>query len=244
MRNRRLSRDVGLLIAVAMSTALFADRATAQWTVIDPSNLAQNVAQVARAIQQINNQRLQIQYQLQALQKLPTHNWRDIRYLVHQLDVLMQQGQALAYSLANLDAQFQQTFPGGQVAISNLALSESQRVQSQRTLGTMRAALNVLSEQSRQFAGGQARLASIKTQMSAVRGTQEALELQSTLDAFLAEEVGLLRQTLAAQANMQAVYNAYVVNTQAETRANFRAMMDRMSQLPPPSQRTFSLMRN
>jgi P-type conjugative transfer protein TrbJ len=211
--------------------------------VIDPSNLAQNVAQVARAIQQINNQRLQIQYQLQALQKLPTHNWRDIRYLVQQLDVLMRQGQALAYSLANLDEQFQQTFPGPQVAANNLVLSGSQRIQAQRTLGTMRAALNVLAEQARQFGTGQAKLASIKSQMPATRGTQEAIELQTTLEAFLAEEVGLLRQTLATQANLQAVYNAYVVNSEAETRANYRALMDRMSVLPPPSQRTFSLMR-
>jgi type IV secretion system protein TrbJ len=243
MRPHRSLRKAVVLGAGFMSTVVCADRAAAQWTVIDPSNLAQNISQVARAVQQINNQRLQIQYQLQALQKLPTHNWRDIRYLVQQLDILMQQGQALAYSLANLDAQFQQTFPGGQVASNNLVLSVSQRVQAQRTLGTMRAALNVLSEQSRQFAGGQAKLASIKGQMSGVRGTQEALELQATLDAFLAEEVGLLRQTLTAQANMQAVYNAYAVNSQAETRANYRAMMDRMSVLPPPSQRTFSLMR-
>jgi P-type conjugative transfer protein TrbJ len=240
MRHRALRRNV-VLIVCAVGASLLPGRVVAQFAVIDPSNLAQNITQVAKAIQQINNQRLQIQYQLQALRKLGGANWRDIRALVQQLDILMQQGQALAYSLANLDQQFQQTFPGWQVASSNLILPVSQRIQAQRTLGTMRATLNVLSEQARQFGSGQATLASIKAQMSNIQGTQEALELQATLDAFVAEEIGLLRRTLTAQANMQAVYNAYVVNGQAETRANYRAMVDLMSLLPPQSQRTFSL---
>jgi type IV secretion system protein TrbJ len=237
-------RRVIVTAACALSACLLPRPADAQWTVIDPSNLAQNIAQVARAIEQINNQRLQIQYQLQALEKLGGANWRDIRGLVQRLDALMQQGQALAYSLASLDRQFQETFPGWQVASSNLVLPISQRIQAQRTLGTMRAALNVLAEHARRFEDGQATLASIKSQMSGIQGTQEALELQATLDAFLAEEIGLLRQTVATQANMQAVYNAYLVNGQAEMRANYRAMVDVMSLLPAPSHRGFSLVVN
>ena len=241
MARRRALRDSIVVTAVALVAGAAPRPAAAQWTVIDPSNLAQNITQVAKAIEQINNQRLQIQYQLQALQKLGGANWRDIQTLVRQLDLLMQQSQALAYSLANLDQAFQQTFPGSQVAPSNLVLSATQRTQAERTLGTMRSALNVLAEQAREFNSGQATLASIKSQMSSIRGTQEALELQATLDAFVAEEIGLLRRTLTAQANMQAVYNAYVVNGQAETRANYRAMVDLMSALPPQSQRNFSL---
>jgi hypothetical protein len=105
----------------------------------------------------------------------------------------------------------------------------------------MRAALNVLSEQARQFDSGQTTLASIKAQMSGIQGTQGALELQATIEAFVAEELGLLRQTLTTQANLQAVYNAYLVNGEAEMRANYRAMVDLMSLLPPPSRRGFSL---
>jgi type IV secretion system protein TrbJ len=237
---RTLRRAIASAVFVVVA-AVIPDRVEAQWTVIDPSNLAENIAQVAKAVQQIDNQRRQILYQLQALKKLDVSNWRDIRVLVYQLDMLMRQGQALAYSLAGLDSIFQETFPGWQVASSNLVLPVSQRIQAQRTLGTMRAALNVLAEQARHFDAGQQTLSSIKAQMSDIDGTQEALELQATIEAFVAEEIGLLRRTLTAQANMQAVYNAYIVNGQAETRANYRAMVDAMSALPPQSQRTFSL---
>lgn len=241
MRRHRLRRSAILLGACTLSVALPPDGAHAQWTVIDPSNLAQNIQQVANSLEQINNQRRQLEYQLQALRKPGNANWRDIRGLVRELDNLMREGEALAYSIVNLDQQFRETFPGWRAASSNLELPVAQRVQAERTLATMRAALNVLSEQARQFQNGQATLASIKAQMSDIQGTQEALELQATLDAYLAEEIGLLRQTFTTQANLQAVYNAYLINGEAEARATYRAMMDRMSVLPPQSQRTFSL---
>lgn len=232
---RGLVLSVGLLGAGPFSPAL------AQWTVIDPSNLKQNIAQVVHAIEQVNNQRLQIEYQLQALAKLDDPNLGDVRPLLQRLDELMREREALGYSLANLDRRFRETFPGWQASRSNLELSEAQRVQAERTLGTMRAALNALNEQAREVASGQATLAAIKGQMSGIRGTQEALELQATLDAFVADEIGLLRQTVTTEANIQAIYSAYVINQEAEMRANFAAMMDRMTVVPPPSRRDFSL---
>ena len=153
----------------------------------------------------------------------------------------MQQAEALGYSLGDIDRQFQETYPGWQVAPNILALPPAQRVQAERALGTMRAAMNVLNEQARQFETGQRLLTTIKAQMSGIQGTQEALELQATLDAFIAEEISLLRQTVTTQTNVQAVYNAYVVNQEAETRANYRAMVDHMSVLPARSRQGFSM---
>ncbi|MGH3440823.1 MAG: P-type conjugative transfer protein TrbJ [Nitriliruptorales bacterium] len=239
----RMSRTLrsGFLVVTCVLGVETPTPASAQWTVIDPSNLAQNISQVAKSIEQINNQRMQIDYQLQALKKLGNPTWGDIRPLLQQLNQLMQHGQALGYSLANLDQQFRETFPGWQAASTSLSLPGAQRVQAERTLETMRAALNVLNEHARQFAAGQATLASIKAQMPGIEGTQEALELQTTLNAFVADEIGLLRQTVTTQANIQAIYSAYLVNREAEMRANFEVMMDRMTVLPPPSRRDFSL---
>ncbi|MGH7576219.1 MAG: P-type conjugative transfer protein TrbJ [Longimicrobiales bacterium] len=239
----RMSRTLrsGFLVGTCVLGVGFPAPASGQWTVIDPSNLAQNIKQVAQSIAQVSNQRLQIEYQLQALKKLGNPRWEDIRPLLQRLDHLMQQEQALGYSLANLDQQFRETFPGWQAGPSRRALPVAQRVQAERTLGTMRAALNALNEHGRQFAAGQATLASIKAQMPGIEGTQEALELQATLDAYVADEIGLLRQTVTTQANIQAVYSAYLVNQEAEMRANYRAMMDRMTVPPPPSRRDFSL---
>ena len=240
MRKSHALRRV-LLSACAIGTAFLPGRAKAQWVVVDPSNLAQNVRQVLHSVQQINNQRQQITFQIQALRKLPNPNWREIATLVRELDLRMQEGVALGYSIEALDQEFERTFPGHRAEVNNLQIPVAQREQALRTLGTMRAALNVLHWQSRNFQSGQQQLAEIKASMSGIGGTQEALELQSTIDAFLAEEVGLLRQAVATQTNVQAVYNAYVVNQETQTRANYRAMMDRMSAVPAASGRNFSL---
>jgi P-type conjugative transfer protein TrbJ len=244
MNKSHALRSALLLTACAFATALLPKRVSAQWTVIDPSNLAQNVKQVLRSAQQINNQRQQITYQLKALRKLESPNWREIATLVQQLDMLMQRAEALGYSIESVDQEFARTFPGYRAETDNLRIPVEQRLQARRTIGTMRAALNVLNRQSRQFRTGQERLAEIKASMADIEGTQEALELQSTIDAFLAEEVGLLRQAVTTQTNVQAVYNAYVVNREAYTRANYRAMMDRMSVAPAASSRNFSLQVN
>ena len=234
-------RSALLLCACALGTALLPGRAHAQWTVFDPTNLAQNVQQVLRSAQQIDNQRQQILYQIQALRKLANPNWRDITTLVQQLDLLMQQAAALGYSVEAIDQEFERTFAGDRAETNNLLIPASQRNQALRTLGTMRAALNVLHLQARNFRSGQQRLADIKARMAGTRGTQEALELQVTIDAFLAEEMGLLRQSVATQTNVQAVYNAYVVNRESQMSANYRAMLDRMSAVPAASNRNFSL---
>lgn len=241
MSRPHMPRRAVLLCACALGAALLPGRAHAQWTVFDPSNLAQNVKQVLRTAQQIDNQRQQILYQIQALRKLSNPNWRDIATHVQQLDLLMQQAAALGYSIQALDQEFQRTFPGDRAEANNLLIPASQRSQAMRTLGTMRAALNVLQSQAQHFRSGQQRLSDIKARMAGIQGTQEALELQSTIDAFLAEEVGLLRQSVATQTNVQAVYNAYVVNRESQMHANYRAMLDRMSAVPAASNRTFSL---
>jgi P-type conjugative transfer protein TrbJ len=241
MNNTKWKLRSALLAGLCVLGGGLAAPASAQFMVLDASNLAENVRQVTAAMDQINNQRQQIEYQLQALRRLNSPRWGDIAPLLQQLDALMRQSRALGYSLADIDRQFVETFPGWQPAPDNLALAEAQRMQAERTLGTMRAALNVLSEQGRQFAAGQQLLASIKAQMSGIEGTQGALELQATLDAFAAEELGLQRQMMITHANLQAVHNAYVINREAESRATYRAMMDRMSELPPPSTRSFSL---
>jgi P-type conjugative transfer protein TrbJ len=186
--------------------------------VIDPRNLVHNARQVAQMATQINNQRLQIQYQLRALAKLRQPSWRDINGLVYQLDVLMQQGEALAYSAANLDAQFRETFPGYELPVG-WAASEAHRSRATRTLATMQASLAATRRQMQDIQPGLVRLRQIKMQMVGIEGTQQAVELQNTLQAYTAEELMMLRQAVAVQTNAIAVANAQDVQREMEERA-------------------------
>lgn len=225
MQRSTFSRGRLFSIALAIATLVSPATTAAQFSipglpqiVIDPRNLVQNARQVAQTATQINNQRLQIQYQLQALAKLQRPNWRDMNSLVNQLDFLMQQGEAIAYSAGNLDEQFRRTFPGYELPVGWVA-SEAQRTRATRALATLHASLATTRRQMQDIQPGMLRLREIKTQMTGVQGTQQAVELQNTLQAYAAEELMMLRQAVAVQTNALAVAQADQVQRAVDEQA-------------------------
>jgi P-type conjugative transfer protein TrbJ len=194
--------------------------------VFDPSNFARNVLHYARRLEQMNLQRQQLQQQLIAMRKLRNPNWREINAALGQMDVLMQQGQALAYSLRAIDAEFQRTFPGAQVFRD---YPSEERTQTVRTLATMRGALNAANRAAREFPTSVARLEAMKRQLGSVQGHEEALELNGTIDMYSAEELTMLRQAVSALTNVQAVYYADQVNADAQRQATIRSRLAAMS---------------
>ncbi len=217
---------------VALGLALTAAPARAQFglfgsgIVFDPSNFARNVLHYARRLEQMHMQRQQLQQQLAAMRKLRAPNWRQIAATLTQMDALMQQGQALAYSLRAIDAEFQRTFPGVR-AFRNYPAE--QRTQAVRTLATLRGALNAANRAARDFPTSVARLDAMKRQLGSIQGHEEALELNGTIGVYAAEELTLLRQAVQALTNVQAVYYADQVNAQAQEAATLRERLAAMS---------------
>lgn len=198
--------------------------------VFDPKALYEQGKTIQQRIEMIEMQKRQLQYQVDALRKLANPNWRQIGNLMYQMDAVMREGNALAYSLSNIDEQFQRTFPGYQVPVDYPAES---REQVSRTLATLRAALNVASLQARDVGYGQQTLAQIKARMGSAEGHQQAIELQSTLIGFTADELSALRQAVAIQTNAQAVYQAYQLQQQAQGQAVFDEMIARSRNRSP-----------
>ncbi len=205
--------------------------------VFDPGNFARNVLHYVRRLEQMNLQRLQLQEQLAALRKLQNPNWREITGTLTHVDAVLQQGQALAYSLRAIDAEFQRTFPGAQVFRNYPAERQTQAI---RTLATLRGALNAANRAAQEVPTSVARLDAIKRQLGSIQGHEEALELNGTIGMYSAEELTLLRQAVAALTNVQAVYFADQVNGAAQEAATVQARLAAMS-APGPQHAPFSL---
>lgn len=230
-RSRRSARllvslfaAAGFVLAPAVAQAQFS--LFGSGIVFDPSNFARNVLHYSRRIEQMNLQRQQLQQQIIAMRKLRNPNWRQINAALSQVDALTQQGQALAYSLRAIDAEFQRTFPGVQVFRDYPA---EQRTQAIRTLATMRGALNAANRAAQEFPTSIARLEAMKRQFGTVQGHQEAIELTGTIGMYSAEELTMLRQAVSGLTNVQAVYYANQVNAEAQRQATFRARLTAMS---------------
>lgn len=228
------------VLAVVATLSLAPTPAEAQFgfggIVYDPTNFARNVLHYQRRLEQIRMQQQQLQQQITAMRKLASPTWRQIGPLVAQVDAVIQQGQSLAFSLATIDAQFRQTFPGSQVFQNYPAEQQNQAL---RTLATMRGALNAANTVVGDVQAGLSRLATMKTQLARITGHEEAIELNGTIGVFSAEELMLLRQAIAAQTNAQTVYFASQINAEAQRTATVRAQLLAMSapgpQYPPVS---------
>lgn len=219
----RLASALGAL-ALAAAPAAHAQLGIVPQLVFDPRALVEQGKTIQQRLEMISMQRRQLQHQIAALRKLHDPNWRQIGTLMYQLDAVMREGDALAYSLGNIDAEFRRTFPGYQVPVN---YPVEARDQMTRTLATLRAALNVASLQARDVGYGQQTLARIKARMGTSEGHQQAIELQSTLIGFTADELSSLRQAVATQTNAQAVYQAYQLQQQAQAQAIFDDMIER-----------------
>jgi P-type conjugative transfer protein TrbJ len=236
-RARRTRRALGasaLLLAMAMALLTPAP-AAAVIPVTDYAHIAVNqywhyvhyvqfALQIVQHYQALANQVRQIGNQLQALKKLSNPSWREVYDLLANLDWIMRQGQALAYSYKDVDAQFQRLFPGW-TEVQNWPAQR--QAQAARTLDTMRTALDTAGEQFRHDIADQLFLERIKSQMAGVHGHQEALELQSTILMYTAQELGVIKQSLAAANNIQAVYYGHQINREAQGEATLAAGITR-----------------
>jgi P-type conjugative transfer protein TrbJ len=197
--------------------------------VYDPSAVGKLVTQLSRQAQQIATARQQLEAQLTALRKLPSPPWRDVSAAMAQADLLVRQGQAIAYSLQDVDAAFQATFGG--TAVTGRAPTAEQ-VQALRTLATLRGVLDAAARTMRELPVGVNRLRDVKRQMASVQGHEQALELDGAIGVYEAEQLTLVSQQLAALTNAEAVYFAHEVNDRAQTRANTRAFLTTLGAIP------------
>ena len=190
--------------------------------VVDPTAVAKLVTQLEQQIQQIQVARSQLQLNVDNMRKLASPPWRRINATMAQVDQLAQQGQALAYTLRNVDAQFGQTFPGWRVSTT---MPADMRAQSERTLATLRGALNAVNATAQQFPVAAANLETMKSRMGSVPSTQQAAELNGAIGIQGAEELALLRQQLATHQNAQLVATAQQINHELQGAAWQQAYM-------------------
>ena len=204
----RLRGAVPICVALAVATPM-----RAQIPVTDAGALVQLVLQVRRQVQQVTMQTQQLKAQLDNMKKLGTYNGRQIAATLQQIDGLTQQGLAIWYSLGAIDAEFKRTFPGW--LVSDMFAPEL-RVQQERTLATLRSAINAANVTAQQLPVSNARLGAMKAQFGSVTSAQQALELNGSVAIHAAEELTLLRQQLAAQGTAEAIALANQVNRETQ----------------------------
>ena len=211
-----------LAIAAAVLMSVM-PAAQAQWVVIDPTNLVQNILTAARALQQINNQIQQLQNEAQMLtnqaKNLTNLNFSALNQLQSALSAtnqLLQQAQGLSLNLSQMETQFSQLYPAAYTSstpANQMAFDASQRWQN--SLEALRTAAEVQSQSVQNFTSDEQTLSDLVNSSQSAVGALQATQATNQLLALQARQAIQAQQLQVTQDRAVALEQARQVAVHA-----------------------------
>lgn len=185
------------LLAVAVAALIGAmPVAHAQWVVIDPTNLAQNILTAAHTLEQINNQIKQLQNEAQSLmneaRNLASLPFNVVNRLRSNLDTtrqLIAQARGLAFDIQNMDQQFAQLYPEQYAAsVSGNRMFQDAHQRWQNTLQGLQTAMRMQAQVSQNLNQDEGVLADLVDQSQSATGALQAMQATNQLLALQAKQ--------------------------------------------------------
>jgi P-type conjugative transfer protein TrbJ len=148
---------------------------------------------------------------------VPTQIFGSIMADLDALASIVQNGMGLAYSLANLDAEFRTRFRG--YAHTARAYYTDYRTWSQTSLDTTLGALRAAGLQGRQLRNEQAVLASLRAMSQSSDGRMQALQVANQIAEQQVQQLMKLRELMLADLSSKQAYQAAVIQQKAAAEA-------------------------
>lgn len=175
--------------------------AHAQWVVIDPTNLAQNLMTAANTLEQINNQIKQLQNQAQSLTNqaknltgLDFSALNELRAALSATNRLIQQAQGLAFNVQQMETQFRELYPESfSASVTSAQMVLDARRRWTNSLEALRTATQVQSQAVQNFAADEQALTDLVNRSQSAVGALQAMQATNQLLALQS------RQAIQAQ---------------------------------------------
>jgi P-type conjugative transfer protein TrbJ len=180
-------------------------------------NHAQLILQYIRQGEQLANELNMYADMLRNTRQLGRHTFGPISADVTALAKIVQGGQALAYSLGNLDYLFRTTFPGYATVPNRYYLQY--RDWSQTSMDTTLGALRAAGLQGQQLASEQAIERSLQTMAQSTDGRMEALQVLADINDQQVQQLMKLRAIMLADMSSKQAYQATLIQQQAASHA-------------------------
>ena len=195
-----------------------------QLPVIDAANLVQNtltalktIESVINEVQMIANQVRQLETMVQNTKGFSQGLWdTDAQPRLLRLGAVIDQEQAIAYTMANVDGLFRQRYPGYRPVTD---WSSEYELWTRTTLDTLRGTLNSVRLHGEGFATEQGRIQALQAMSESAEGRMQALQVGNMMAAEQLQQLVQLRQLVMAQINAQNVYMAAQTNREAQRAA-------------------------
>ncbi len=210
-------------MAFAMGTAA---PASAQLTVIDPSNLVQNALNAVRALEQIRNQVTQITNQIRQLEndaKNLTNLGRtfapDILGKLGELDTLINEARGLALHVNETRAALQDLYTGNYRDTDMATRARQAARQLDNARGALQTSLVLQARVTEQLGEDEQILAQLAAASAGATGALSAQQATNELLTFQAQQAMRLQSLLVAQSRTDALERAREMEALAQARA-------------------------
>ena len=180
-------------------------------------NHAQLVMQYIRQGTQLANELNMYANMVKNTNALPAQSFGSVMNDLNALAGIVQGGQALAYSLGNLDQLFRQTYPG--YGYNSGAYYTQYRNWSQTSLDTTLGTLRAAGMQGQQLQNEQSVLTALKASLQSTNGQQEALQALGDVSEQQVEQLMKLRQLMMADMSSKQAYQAAMIQQHAASEA-------------------------
>ncbi|HEX5185047.1 MAG TPA: P-type conjugative transfer protein TrbJ [Allosphingosinicella sp.] len=234
MKKTILARLLGIAaLPLSVGAMLTPAPASAQLSVFDPGNYAQNVLTAARTLTQINNQIQSLQNEAQMLTNMSRNLSRidfpqlqQLQQRLGQINGLMNQAQGVDFRLDRLDDRFRQLFPDS----FDQLLRRDQRVAAARArldaaMAALRQTMGVQSQVAANVQGDAQALAGIVAGSQGAEGSLAAQQATNQLLALAAQQQLQIQNLLASQFRSQAIEQAARAQVEQESRENVRRFL-------------------
>jgi len=186
-----------------------------EWTQI--MNHVQLVMNYIRMGVQLQIEMQQLSEQLKQGKELPRQIFGSIQQDLGQLAQIVQGGQALAYSMGNLDAQFRNTFPGYSSRTSGYF--NDYKKWSQTSLDTTMNSLRAVGLQGQQLNNAQAVLAQLRAMSAGAGGQMQAVQVGNQIAEQQVEQLMALRQLMLVDLQSKQAYQAEQIQKEQADKA-------------------------
>ena len=211
---------------------------TAAWA----ADYAKQAAQLSKLTSQLQQDIMAVQMMTQNLEDLGNFDWTDFASSVSQLETVMNQANALSYSMSNYDQMFNDKFKGyaEYYNIANSSTTPGQKATSfsqqyQRITGntrnTVKGTLDSLNLQQSDFADENSTIRTLKSNSKNAAGNKAVIQAANDIALFQVDQTRKLRSTIMNQINLQAQYIA----SQNERLEILQSILDQSKNINKPS---------
>ncbi len=212
-------RLIGLLIlsGIAVQAPQPAEAGAFATEVTQVLNHAQLAMTYIRQGLQLQNEIKMYTDMIRNVKQLPNQTFGPITADLNSLAAIVQGGQALAYSLGNLDVQFRNTFRGYGTTPNTYYVQY--RNWSQTSLDTTLGSLRAAGLQGQQLQSEQAVLNSLRGMALNSDGRMQALQVMGQIAEQQVQQLMNLRELMLADMSSKQAYQAAVIQKQAANEA-------------------------